>query len=81
MPRALSGEAVPNNYRYYFFDADNHVVTTGLLVCTTDADAQAHADRMLGASDHTGIEVWDGPWKVYRARKTGGSIVSEPTGY
>jgi hypothetical protein len=68
MPRVLPVPAVPN-FRCYYLDSDNHVVSTGLIQCDSDAQAQACADILLAASLHAGIEVWDGPWKVYHADK------------
>jgi hypothetical protein len=57
------------NYRCYFLDSGDLVAATELIVCENDAQAQERAGTLLAASDHAGIEVWDGPWKLYRADK------------
>ena len=57
------------NYRCYFLDTGNHVAATQLVVGENDAQARTRADALLTASFHAGIEIWDGPWKVYRANK------------
>jgi len=57
-------------YRLYYLDSANRVVATEVLHCDTDADAQARADKLLAASDHPGIEVWDRIQVVYRAQKS-----------
>jgi hypothetical protein len=45
-------------------------MATDVFHCEADAQAQARADRLLRASDHPGIEVWDRSQVVYHARKT-----------
>jgi hypothetical protein len=57
------------NYRCYFLDSGDHVTATDLIDCENDAQARTRADVLLTTSPHAGIEVWDGPWKVYRADK------------
>jgi hypothetical protein len=57
-------------YRFYYLDAADRVASTDVIYCDTDAQAQARADRLLAASDHPSIEVWDRIQVVYRARKT-----------
>ena len=70
------GAAVPS-YRVYFLDSGEHVAATDVIECDTDNQAQARADLLLAGSGYPGIEIWDRDRKVYRARKTDGSIVSE----
>ena len=72
MANPHAGAAMPN-YRVYFLDTANHVMATELIDCDTDAHAQERAGKLLAASEHTGIELWDGPWKLYRADKPAGS--------
>jgi hypothetical protein len=64
-----TGAAVPV-YRFYYLGSADRVAATEVIHCDTDAQAQARADRLLAASDHAGIEVWDRSQVVYRARKT-----------
>jgi hypothetical protein len=56
-------------YRCYYLDSADRVAATDVIHCDTDAQARARADRLLAASDHPGIEVWDRSRVVYRARK------------
>lgn len=63
VPRAIVGV-----YCYYLDSADR-IASTDVVYCDTDARAQARADRLLAASDCTGIEIWDRSRVVYRARK------------
>ena len=58
-------------YRFYYLDSADRVAATEVIHCDTDAHAQARADRLLAATDHPGIEVWDRSQVVYLARKTG----------
>jgi len=57
-------------YRYYFLDTADHVISTGLIDCDTDDQAQANAHRMLAGSDHAAIEVWDGSRQVHYENRT-----------
>jgi hypothetical protein len=57
-------------YRFYYLDSTDRVAAADVIHCDTDAQAQARADKLLAASDHPGIEVWDRSQIVYRARKT-----------
>jgi hypothetical protein len=57
-------------YRFYYLDSANRIAAADVGYCDTDAEAQARADKLLAASGHSGIEVWDRLQVVYRARKT-----------
>jgi hypothetical protein len=57
-------------YRFYYLDSADRVAATEVIHCATDAQAQARADRLLAATDHPGIEVWDRSQVVYRVLKT-----------
>jgi hypothetical protein len=56
-------------YRFYYLDSADRVAATEVIHCDTDAQAQARADRLLAATDHSGIEVWDRSQVVYHVRK------------
>ena len=58
-----------SSYRYIFLDSSDHVADYHVIDSETDTQAQARADRLLAASNHPGIEVWDHGRHVYRARK------------
>jgi hypothetical protein len=64
-----SGADVPH-YRSYYLDAIDRVASVDVIQCDTDADAKARADRLLFASSHLGIEIWDRSRMVNRVRKT-----------
>jgi hypothetical protein len=49
------------------FPADYHVMATELIDCDTDAHAWERAEKLLAASDLTGLEVCGGPCKVRTA--------------
>jgi hypothetical protein len=57
-------------YRFYYLDSADRVAATEVIYCDTDVQARARADRLLAATGHPGIEVWDRSQVVYRARKT-----------
>ena len=56
-------------YRYYFLDSADQVTATDLIQCDTDAEAQAHAERLLARPEAAAIEVWDGARCVRQIRK------------
>ena len=58
-------------YRCYFLDSGDLVAATDLIDCENDAQARTRADVLLTTSHYAGVEVWDGPWNVYRADKPG----------
>jgi hypothetical protein len=64
------GEGALTVYRFYYLDSADRIAATDVIYCDTDAQAQARADKLLAASDHPGIEVWERSQAVYRARKT-----------
>ena len=66
---ARGGAAVPVD-RFYYLESADRVAATEVIYCDTDAQAQARADRLLAATDHPGIEVWDRSQVVYRTRRT-----------
>jgi hypothetical protein len=70
--------AVPS-YRCYYLDSNDHVVGFDLIGCASDSLARDRADILLANSALPGIEVWDRDRVVYRARKTGDSIVRSGT--
>jgi hypothetical protein len=65
------------SYRCYFLDSADHVAATEFIACATDTQAQVRADGLLAACGYPGIEVWDRGRRVYRARKTEGSVPRE----
>jgi hypothetical protein len=65
-------------YRCYYLDSADHVAATELIDCDTDILAAARADGLLAACAHSGIEVWDRGRRVYYARRTDGSVASDP---
>jgi len=54
-------------YRCYFLTPENHVTAFALLDCTTDALAQAEADKLRRDRDCGGVELWNGPTMVYHS--------------
>jgi hypothetical protein len=71
-----AGVDVPS-YRVYFLDSGDHVAANDLIECETDDQARGRGALILLGSDDPGIEIWDRDRRVYRARKTDGSIFSE----
>jgi hypothetical protein len=67
MPRTV-GAAVPL-YRYYYLDLADRVMSTGLLDCDSDEEAQTRAERLLAGGDEAAIEVWDGSRQVHYAKR------------
>ena len=57
-------------YRLYYLDSADRVAAVDVIHCGTEAEARSRADKLLAASNHHGIEVWDRSQVVYRARKT-----------
>jgi hypothetical protein len=57
-------------YRLYYLDSADRIAAADVIYCDADAEAQARADKLLAASNHSGIEVWDRVQVVYRAWKT-----------
>jgi len=62
------GAAMPS-YRYCFLDSAGRIAEFHVIAGRTDGEAQTRADRLLAASNHPDIEVWDHGRHVYRARK------------
>ena len=55
-----------SSYRFTFFDDETHTVTAVLVVfCPEDATAEAMARKFLRASNHLGVEVWQGSRQVF----------------
>ena len=65
----LAGRQTMPIYRCYFLNAQDCVIATELIDCADDNRAQARADKMLAASDHAGIEIWERDRYAYRANK------------
>ena len=67
MPRT-AGAAVAV-YRCYYMDSSNHIASTDVIHCDSDAQARSRADVLLAASGYPTVEVWDRSQIVYRAQK------------
>jgi hypothetical protein len=50
-------------YRAYIIGEDGHFLGCEPLVCADDAEASAHAQRLINGHD---IELWNGPRLVGR---------------
>ena len=48
-----------SSYRVYFLDSGDHVASTDLIVCDTDAEAQARAHLLVLYCGYPSLEVWD----------------------
>ena len=63
-------------YRYHFFDSGDHFVTTKIVDCETDAEAQETGDSLLASCGYSGVEIWDCGRQVYRVRKIDTSMIA-----
>jgi len=60
-----------SEYHCFFLDAADRVAATVTIRCWNDTEAQTRADKILAATDHTGVEIWFGGRSLYRSRKPG----------
>lgn len=56
-------------YRCYFLNAQNHVISFVVIISTTDALACAEADMLWQASPHHGVELWSGSQMIHHAAR------------
>ena len=54
-------------YRCYFLDGRNHIISVVVINLPTDALACAEADKLWRASPHHGVELWNGAERIHRA--------------
>ena len=61
------------SYRCYFLDGANAIKDVAILNCEADGDVPRHARELLqDRTDFSGIEVWEGPRKVFYEMRGGG---------
>jgi hypothetical protein len=49
-------------YRCFFLDSADRIFAIDSIECETETRVPAHADAVLAASGHSGMEVWDCDW-------------------
>lgn len=55
-----------HHYRCYFLDSDNKFADFADLICASDPEAIAEAQRRFaGQRDYVGFELWEGTRRVY----------------
>jgi hypothetical protein len=52
-------------YRCYFLDTHNHVVSFVIINTATDTLACAEADQLWKVSPHHGVELWSGAQMIH----------------
>jgi hypothetical protein len=52
-------------YRCYFLDAQNHVISFVTIITGTDALACVEAAKLWRASPHHGVELWNGSKMIH----------------